>query len=44
VVVHAVELAAIFLGEHVVLLQSFANDATEVERARTLGRHDRVMR
>jgi hypothetical protein len=43
-VVHAVELAAIFLGEHVVLLQSFADNALEVERSGTFRRYDRVVR
>src|SRR5207245_9974407 len=44
VLVDALKLRAVGVGEHVVLLQCLANDAIEIERSGALRRHDGVMR
>ena len=44
VVVDAVQLAPIFLREHVVLLQCLPHDPLEIQRSRALRGHDRPMR
>src|SRR5438034_5137969 len=44
VLVDAVKLRAVCIGEHIVLLQRLANDAIEIERSGALRRHDGVMR